>query len=128
MEDIIKIVGLGIIGMVLAIVLKQEKPELSILLSMVVGSIILMYVLVRMSIVVDFVRRFSGMAGVDQIYLKTILKVIAISYITQFGASICEDAGEGAMAKYIELAGRTSIIICGIPIFMAILESLMQLL
>lgn len=126
--EIIQIVGIGIIGTILAVVIKQYKPELSLLLSIVVGLIILLLLVGRIAVIIDVMENLATKANIDLIYFKTILKVIAISYITEFAYKICEDTGQKSIAMKIQLAGRIFIMILGIPIMLAILESVMQLL
>ena len=124
----VKIVGLGIISTILAVVLRQEKPELALLLSVGAGLIILSFVVPKIAVIVEVLNRLAAANGVNNIYLNTILKVVGISYITGFGCSIASEAGEEVIAKKILLAGRVTIIALGIPIMLAILESLMELL
>jgi len=127
-DTIIQIVGLGLVGAVLALVLKQYKPELALPLSLVVGLIIFTFMLKKIIVIIQVLEKLARQAEVDQIYLTTILKAIAIAYIAEFGAQICRDAGEKIIASKIEFAGKVMIMILGLPIMMAILESILQLL
>lgn len=128
METIVQIVGLGLVGVVLALVLKQYKPELALQLSLVVGLIIFVFMLSKVIVIIDTLRNLATKANIDQVYLNTILKAIGIAYIAEFGAQISRDAGEGIIASKIEFAGKVLIMILGLPIMMAVLESVLQLL
>ncbi|TDX43552.1 stage III sporulation protein AD [Orenia marismortui] len=126
--EIIQIVGLGIIGAILAVVIHQTKGEFALLSSIVVSLIILLLIIGKIAVIIDVMENLATKANIDLIYFRTILKVIAISYITEFGYKICEDTGQHNIAMKIQLAGRVFIMILGIPIMLAILESVMQLL
>ncbi|GAB6099039.1 stage III sporulation protein AD [Halanaerocella petrolearia] len=128
MDTITQIVGLGLVGAIFSIVLKQYKPELALQLSLVVGLIIFGFMLSKVIVVINALRELAVKANIDKIYLNTILKAIGISYIAEFGAQICRDAGEKIIASKIEFAGKVLIMILGLPIMMAILESVLQLL
>lgn len=128
METIVQIVGVGLVGVVLALVLKQYKPELALQLSLVVGLIIFIFMLNKIIVIIDTLRELATKAQIDQIYLNTILKAIGIAYIAEFGAQISRDADEGIIASKIEFAGKVLIMILGLPIMMAVLESVLQLL
>ncbi|AGB40510.1 stage III sporulation protein AD [Halobacteroides halobius DSM 5150] len=128
METIIQIVGLGVIGTIFAVVLKQSRPELALQLSLVVGLMVFIFMLSKIMIVINALESLADKANVDKIYLSTILKAVGIAYVAEFGAQICRDAGEGIIASKIEFAGKVLIMILGIPIMMAILESVLQLL
>ncbi len=67
-------------------------------------------------------------ANVNMIYLETILKIIGIAYIAEFGAQISKDAGQGAIASKIELGGKILILAMAIPILTAIIETVIGLI
>ena len=125
--EIIQIVGLGIIGMIMSVVIKQYRPEFAVQLSLLVGIIIFILVLGKISVIVNVLKKLATKANLDLVYFQTILKIIGIAYIAEFGAQICRDAGEGVIATKIEFAAKLLIMILGIPIMLAILESVMQL-
>ncbi|MCK8817501.1 stage III sporulation protein AD [Natroniella sulfidigena] len=82
----------------------------------------------RIAVIVDVMRRLAEEANIDLVYVNTILKVIGIAYIAEFGAQICRDAGENIIASKIEFAGKIMIMVLGVPIMISILESILQLL
>ena len=55
------------------------------------------------------------------------LKITGIAYLSQFGMQICADAGEGAIAAKIELAGKILIMTVSAPILLAVLDVVMGL-
>ncbi|MBM7555224.1 stage III sporulation protein AD [Halanaerobacter jeridensis] len=126
--EIIQIVGLGIVGMIMSVVLKEYKSELAVQLSLVVGLIIFTLMLAKISVIINVLKKLAVSAQLDMVYFQTILKIIGIAYIAEFGAQICRDAGEGIIATKIEFAAKLLIMVLGIPIMLAILESVMQLL
>ena len=126
--EIFKIVAAGILSTILILVIRQEKPELAILLSLTAGLIVFGYILLQIVDVFRLLQRMAAQAQVNLIYVDTIIKVVAIAYIGEFGAQICRDAGEGVMAKKIELGAKVIILLTAIPIFLAIMEALLGLL
>jgi len=60
--------------------------------------------------------------------MSLILKVIGIAYIAEFGAQVCRDAGEGAVAAKVELAGKALVLLLALPIVYAILDFVGRLL
>ncbi len=67
-------------------------------------------------------------AKVNIIYVETILKIIGIAYIAEFAAQITKDAGQGAIASKIELAGKILILAMAIPILSVLIETIIQLI
>ena len=50
--------------------------------------------------------------------------MIGITYIAEFSAGICKDAGYGALGTQIEIFGKLSILAVSMPILLALLETL----
>lgn len=126
--DILQIVGFGIISTVLIIVVKQYRPEFGMQLSLIVGLMIFILVLTRIRPILDVLEQLASQANINLVYLGTIFKIVGIAYITEFGVQICRDAGEGAIAAKIELAGKIFITLLAIPILVAITETILKLL
>jgi stage III sporulation protein AD len=78
--------------------------------------------------VIYVLQKIVFQAEIDMLYLETVLKIIGISYITEFAAQISRDAGEGSIASRIELAGKVLIMIMAIPIIQAIVETVINLI
>lgn len=125
--DIFKIVMVGILAAVLAVVLREEKPEIAVLVSLVTGLVIFVFLITKLNSVITILKYFASKANIDVLYFSTILKVIAIAYITEFGAQICRDAGESAIASKIELAGKVLIMVVAIPILAALLDTMIKI-
>ena len=126
--DIMKIVMVGIIAALLAVVLKEEKPEMAVAISIVTGLVIFVFVITKLNSVMMVLKHFAAKANIDVLYFSTILKVIAIAYITEFGAQICRDAGEGAIAAKIEFAGKVLIMVIAIPILAALMDIMIKII
>lgn len=126
--DIMKIVMIGIIAAVLSVLLKEEKPEIAILISIVTGLVIFVLLITKLNSVMSVLKYLASKANIDALYFSTILKVIAIAYITEFGAQICRDAGEGSIASKIELAGKVLIMVIAIPILAALMDIMIKII
>ncbi len=125
--DVLQIVAIGLIATVLVVVVKSQKPELALLLSIAAGVIIFLLVLGKIGSIMDIIKDLAASAGINMVYLSTILKIIGIAYIAEFGAQICRDAGEGAIATKIEFASKILIMVLAVPIVVAVLQALLKL-
>ncbi len=124
--DIMQVVGLGLVAAVLAVVLRHNKPEMAMFLSIAVGIIIFVVLLGKIGAVLDVLKDLSARANLSMVYLGTILKIVGIAYIADFGAQICRDAGEGAVASKIEFAAKILVLVLAVPIVVAVLNSLIR--
>lgn len=125
---IIQIVGLALLSAILIVVIKQVKPEIAFLLSIVSGLVILILIMRQVEAVIELINQLARQARVDMIYFNTIIKIIGIAYIGEFGAEITRDSGETALASKIELAAKIIIMVIAIPIMLSLIETILRLI
>ncbi|SMF10428.1 stage III sporulation protein AD [Paenibacillus barengoltzii] len=126
--EIIQVVGLGLIATVLVLVVKEQKPMFAFLIAASTGVLIFLYLIGKIGGIIEVLEDLAERSGVQMIYLKTILKIIGIAYIAEFGAQIVRDAGQESIASKIEMAGKVLIMVLAIPIISIIIETVIKLL
>ncbi|EZH67724.1 MULTISPECIES: stage III sporulation protein AD [Geomicrobium] len=126
--DMIQIVGFGLISAFLAMILKEQKPAFAFLLTLFVGAMIFLFLLDHIVMAFQLVETLATHANINMVYLQTMLKIIGIAYIAEFGAQIARDADQGAIAQKIELAGKVLIVVMAIPIFNVLIETVISLI
>ncbi|WP_084138813.1 stage III sporulation protein AD [Halalkalibacter okhensis] len=126
--DIIQIVGLGLIATFLALVVKEQKPLFAFMLTVFVGVLIFLFLIDEIAKIVKMLEGIAEQANMNMMYLQTILRIIGIAYIAEFGSQIAKDAGQAAIASKIELAGKILILVMAIPILTAVIEMVLSLL
>lgn len=126
--EIIKIVGVGFIVTMLILMLKKDRPEFAIQLSLTLTIIIFLIILNKVQVVLQLFYDLAEKANISMMYLNTLLKIIGIAYITEFGAQVCKDAGEGAIAGKIEFAGKVMVMVMAIPIIALVIDTIVKLL
>ncbi|WP_268871124.1 stage III sporulation protein AD [Halalkalibacterium ligniniphilum] len=126
--EIIQIVGLGLIATFLALVVKEQKPIFAFLLVVFVGALIFLFLIEQIARVISMLEQIAQNANINQVHVQTILKIIGIAYITEFGAQIAKDAGQAAIGSKIELAGKVLILVMAIPILTAVIEMVISLI
>ncbi|WP_159882220.1 stage III sporulation protein AD [Paenibacillus puerhi] len=126
--EIIQVVGLGLLTAVLVLVIKEQKPMFAFLLTTFTGIVIFLFLIGKISSVIHMLEDLAAKADINVIFLKTILKIIGIAYIAEFGAQVVRDAGQESVAAKIELAGKVLIMVMAIPIISVIIETVIKLL
>ncbi|MFS0837770.1 stage III sporulation protein AD [Paenibacillus sp. UNC499MF] len=125
--EIIQIVGLGLIATVLILIIKEQKPMFAFLLAAFTGILIFLFLVGKIASVIEVLHNLAQQSGVNMVFLKTILKIIGIAYIAEFGAQIVRDAGQESIASKIELSGKILIMVMAIPIITVIIETVIKL-
>lgn len=126
--DIAKIVGIGLLAGILINLLKQHKPELAMQLSIATGVMLFILMLSRVMDVVEVLQTLGTKAKLDQAHMGTVLKIIGIAYVADFGSQVLQDAGEKSVASKVEMAGKVLIMLLAVPIVLAIVDTVMKLL
>ncbi len=126
--EIIQIVGLGLFATVLILIVKEQKAMFAFLLASFTGIVIFLFLIGKISEVIAVLERLAAQSNVNMVFLQTILKIIGIAYIAEFGAQVVRDAGQEAVASKIELAGKVLIMVLAIPIISVIVETVVKLM
>ncbi|NQX58890.1 stage III sporulation protein AD [Paenibacillus qinlingensis] len=126
--EIIQIVGLGLIVTILTLIIKEQKPMFAFLLAAFTGIVIFLFLIGKISAVIEVLEDLAVKSNVNLVFLKTILKIIGVAYIAEFGAQIVRDAGQDSIASKIELSGKVLIMVMAIPIITVIIETVVKLL
>ncbi|MFA5524039.1 MAG: stage III sporulation protein AD [Tissierellales bacterium] len=126
--EILQIVGIGIVATILSVILRQQKPEFAIQVSIVTGLIIFIFVISKLNYVIEVLNNLAKRIDMDLIYFTTILKVIGVAYIAEFGSQIARDAGEGAIASKIELGGKILIMVLAVPVLTSLLDLIIKII
>ncbi|MDF2629069.1 MAG: spoIIIAD [Symbiobacteriaceae bacterium] len=126
--DIAKIVGIGLLAGIMINLLKQHKPELAMQLSIATGVMLFILMVSRVMDVVDVLQTLGTRAKLDQAHMGTVLKIIGIAYVADFGSQVLQDAGEKSVASKVEMAGKVLIMLLAVPIVLAIVDTVMKLL
>lgn len=126
--EIIQIIGLGVVGAFLSLILRHTHPEISMLLRVAIGIIILVLLLGYLEAVLDVISDLARKSSINWVFLETLLKVIGVAYLAEFASQVCEDAGEKTTAGYIQLAGKLAVLVMAVPIIVSVLEAVLGFL
>ncbi|MBR4086010.1 MAG: stage III sporulation protein AD [Lachnospiraceae bacterium] len=124
MEEIIKVCVIGILGVLTAIQFKVAKPEYATYISVALGLIIFGFVVQQLRTILSSLAWIKDLFGETSGYLGILMKVIGITYLCEFSAGICKDAGYGAISEQIEVLGKLSVMFSGLPILLAVVEQI----
>jgi len=116
--DIIKIIGIGLIALIVIIIIKQYRPEFAVYVSLIAGALILLLILDKMSGVINLLTNLANKTSINKDFIFLLIKITGIAFLTEFAVSICKDAGESAIATKIDMGGKVMIVAISIPIIM----------
>ena len=115
---------IGLVSVILEVQLKAVKGEYGVYLVLCAGLVIFFYALSKLEAVVEALKRVQSYIQIDPVYLGVLMKMIGITYITEFASGICKDAGYGSLGGQIEIFGKLSMLAVSMPILLALMETL----
>ena len=69
-----------------------------------------------------------NISGINGSLYSIIFKIIAIGYLAEFTAGICNDTGNSSLGDKVLLGGKIIILVMALPIVNGILDIIMELL
>ncbi len=127
MTILFKIIGIGLVTVTAVLLIKPNRPDVALILSLTGGGICLLEIL---SVAESFFSSLSGLfadAGLSPYYFSVALKAVGIGYVTSFAADTAVDSGQTLLASQINMAGKTVILILALPVVKELLELALRL-
>ena len=128
MDEVIKIIGMGLISLIIIIIIKQYKPEFAIYVSIIAGIVIIYLIFNKLEGIINLLKTISSKSGINNEFLELLLKITGIAFLAEFAINLCKDSGEGAIASKIEMGTKVVIVSMSIPIISSLLEVITKLL
>lgn len=126
--DIIKIAVLGIAGTLLGIMLKGQKKEYELFVTLGACVCIFYFIVTKLELVLNVISRMQEYVKIDTGYIGILMKMIGITYVAEFSSNLCKDAGYQAVAGQIEMFGKLSILVISMPVLLVLLETIGEFL
>lgn len=121
----------GVIGMVVvltAIQFKTIKPEYGIMISVVGCIFIFIYSLSRIDDIISMIDKLSELTSISRDYIKILLKITGITFISEISSDIARDCGYSAVANQLQIFGKLTILAISLPVFVELISSIGNLL
>ena len=122
--DMMKISVLAILGALVGLTFRGQKQEYQIAIGMAVTLLIFGCTVAYMLQVKEQLSVLLSYVASKKEYFSLLLKVTGITWLCEFSAGICRDSGFGAAASQIEMFGKIAILFSGMPVFLALAETI----
>ena len=126
--DIVKIIGVGLISLIIIIIVRQYKPEFTLYVSLLAGAIILLFIMDKLNGIINLLTTLANKTAINNEFLTLLIKITGIAFLTEFAVSICKDTGESAIANKVDMGGKVIIVSMSIPIISSLLETVIEIL
>lgn len=122
----IKVVGIGLMAVFLAMTIKNIQSEYALLISVAACMVMFTFCISRVEVIIGAFQQIQEQLSIHSAYIGIIVKVIGIAYISEFAANLCKDAGYSGIASQIEMFGKLSILAMSMPVLTALLTTIQE--
>lgn len=126
--DVIQVAALAVAGVLLAVQFKSGKAEYGIYLGAALSILIFFQILGKLNVILEVIKTIGEFLPLNKIFAGTLLKMLGITYVAEFSASICQDAGYQTIARQIEILGKLTILVMSMLILLALLQTIREFL
>ena len=118
----------GIVSALLAVQFKTMKSEYGILISIAGCIFIFIYSIRGLKNIIELLEHITSLGNVGTEYIKILLKILGITFISEISSDIAKDCGYAALSNQIQIFGKMSILLISLPIFSEIISLIGTLL
>lgn len=126
--EILKMSAFALMAVVIIVLIKQEKKEIGVTISILATAILAVYAVIELNDIVNLLFDLISKVGVNAKYLEIILKVVGIAYIVELTKDVCVDSGETALGSKVEMTGKVLMVAMTIPIITGVVEVINKLI
>lgn len=122
MSMMLKIGLVAVAAVFIALPLRRDKGEFTLLIGLVASILIFLYALDKLQMIADFLSGLMDRLPIENSYLTALFKMLGIIYIADFTSSICREAGFGSIGNQIEIFAKLSIVALSIPVLVYLVD------
>lgn len=89
--EIVKIIGVGLISLVIILIVRQYRPEFAIYISLAASILILMLVFDKLSNIINLLSGIANKTSINTKFITLLIKITGIAILTEFAVSTCKD-------------------------------------
>ena len=117
-----------LITVVLVLAVGKQEKDIALLLTMMACVMTSVAAYSFCEPILEFLSRIEQLGDLQSGILGTLLKITGIGLVSEMAAMICQDSGNGSLAKTMQLLGSTVILSLSIPIMETLLELIQTIL
>lgn len=107
---------------ILAVVVRRHNGEIAALLALCGCCLISVMALTFLTPILSFLRKLQQLGSLNGDMLAILLKVTGVALTAEIAANVCTDAGNGALAKSLQMLSAAVILYLSLPMFQALLD------
>lgn len=123
-----KALGLAMMALILAMVVGKREKDFALLVTLAACCALAGAAAEYLGPVLEFFQELEETARLPSDMLGLLLKALGIGLVAEIGGAVCADAGNGSLAKQLQILGNAAIIYLSLPIFSSLLGLVREIL
>ena len=123
-----QLIGIAIASTILCLLIKKERPEIAVFITIFTGVTILLSVIFKLNFIIEGIKNLADKANIPSMYITLIIKLIGIAYLMEFAIQLCKDCNEGNIASKLEFGGKIIVMSMSFPILLSIVEMIINII
>lgn len=115
--DLFGVAVFCITAAVLALMLRQYRPEYAVFVSLACSLVVVLYLLGGIARVMERLEGLFADTMLSGELVQVVLKCLGVCILTELAGQTCRDAGENAIGAKVELAGKVTLMLVSLPLF-----------
>lgn len=128
METVLQIAALALVATCLCLVVRGQAGSIGMLLSLAACVGIFAVSMRFISPVLEILKRLRDLTGLADAATAPMIKVAGIGLLSQVAGAVCEDAGEKALSRAVEVSGAVLSLYTALPLLSSVLDLLEETL
>lgn len=117
-----------LITVVLVLAVGKQEKDLALLLAMGACVMAVMAAFTFLEPVLEFLYRLEQLGDLQTGVLGALLKITGIGLVTEIAGMICQDSGNGSLARGMQLLGTAVMLHLSLPVLETLLELVQTIL
>lgn len=128
MEYIWKACVLALVCVLLYLILAKKDPDIASVVTLGACCIILIGALVYLEPVVSLIQELQAMGKLNTQFITILLKCTGIGLLSEVTSLLCQDLGNTALGKTLQISACAVILWLSLPLFTQLLSLLSQIM
>lgn len=122
MNDFVKAAAVSLIAVILSLILAKQNKDISVLLTTAVCAVIAVVMIGYLHPVIDFLRKLRSLGQLDSELFSILLKAVGICILSEIVGLICNDSGNAALGKTLQILSTAVIIWLSLPLLNSLID------
>ena len=116
------------VGAILCLLTRRQSSEFGVLAALGAGILVMTLGMSFFRPLLSFSQNLQETANLGATAVGPVYKALAMGFVTEIGAGICEDAGEKSIAAALKLSGGAASVYVLLPLMEQLLSMLRTML